>query len=94
MPASIEPMLTIVPAPPRATISRHDLAARPGSPEIDGGDALPFGVAQLQEVDDGLDAGVVDEDVDRAKLRGHGLDHCFHLLPSGHVGAYGDRLVS
>ena len=70
MPAWIEPMLTI--APLRAAghhVAGDDLADRPRALEVDIGDPLPFGVVELEEGHDRLDAGIVDEDVDRAELR-------------------------
>ena len=69
-------MLTMLPV--RAFGERapaEDLRAEPRAAQVDVDEPRPLLVGQLEERHDRLDAGVVDEDVDRPELLPDLVDH-------------------
>jgi hypothetical protein len=56
------------------------------------GDRIPIVLAHLVDEVVAGDAGIVDEDVDRAEPQGHLLDHALDLVGDGDIGLDADRL--
>ena len=67
------------------------LRAQPGAAKVDVDEAGPLIVGQLEERHDRLDAGVVDEDVDRPELVPDALEHRLDLRAARHVGLHRHR---
>ena len=83
-------MLTIAPPPEVAHQRRGGLCAQEGSGEIDGEHARPVLVSHVEDrLEDG-DAGIVDQRVEPAELRGGDLEGARNAVCVGDVAMDGD----
>ena len=69
----------------RIHVRDHRLGGEKRAVEVDGEHRLPVGKGEVLDRVDDLDAGIRDEDVDRAPRRDHGGDAGVDLLLVGHV---------
>jgi hypothetical protein len=70
------------------------LRAEPRTAKVDVDETRPLLVGQLEEGNDRLDTGVVDQDVDRSELLPDTVDHRFDVGAPRHVGLHGRRPAS
>ena len=69
----------------------EDLRGHPAALQVHVDHVLPLLVRQLQERDDGLDAGVVDQDVDGTELLPRLCEQAFEIFAFGDIARDGER---
>src|SRR5258707_5591686 len=72
----------------------EDLRAEPAAAQIHVDEARPLVIGQLEKGYDRLDAGIVDENIDRSQLAPNFVEHLLDFAPLGDVSFHGNRAAA